>query len=118
MSKAKRKYSKRTEVRVKSLLQCPICGATSTLRVVWGNRFTKCRACHTRLFNHSATEKFGVADDRGFYYHINTVFVSKEGDDDFNSLDLLKEMEVNQNEQRIARSIGKRRAFEIRSRLF
>ena len=118
MRDKKRSYSKRTEIRVKSLLQCPICGVTATISVVWGNYFTKCRACHTRLFNHSATEKYGVADSRGFYYHINSVYVTRAGDDDFGSLDLLKEMEVNRNAQRIARPVSKRREFEIRSRIF
>lgn len=79
--------------KVQSSLECPVCGCTKRIYVHWGNKFTTCKICNTKLFNASAGEQFGKADHLGNYYQINSVYRDRSGKDEFGSDDLLKEMD-------------------------
>lgn len=60
-------------------VMCPVCGLTDETKGRYGNRYTKCPSCSTKLFNSSAgNEGYGSKDDRGNFYHAYDVL--KESD--------------------------------------
>lgn len=95
ISKSKVKFPRRGE-KVKSLLECPICGCSRRIDIFFGNRFTTCKVCNTKLFNALAGKQFGEFDKLGYYYRINAVFKDADGKDAFDSDSLLKEMGGNE----------------------
>lgn len=51
-------------------VMCPVCGLTTEVNGRYGNKFTKCPECATKLFNSSAgSDGYGSKDDRGNFYH-------------------------------------------------
>lgn len=67
---------------------CPVCGLAKELKGRYGNRYTKCPACSTKLYNSPATtEGYGSEDERGNFYHAYDVL--KESDP-FRSDDMFK----------------------------
>lgn len=60
-------------------VMCPICGLAKELKGRYGNRYTKCPSCSTKLHNAPATsEGYGTEDERGNFYHAYDIL--KESD--------------------------------------
>lgn len=59
---------------VKVALDCPACNTKRQVYGRYGNRYTKCPDCFTKLHNDPATvEGFGVKDDEGNFYSANSI---------------------------------------------
>ncbi|WP_348920139.1 hypothetical protein [Enterococcus rotai] len=60
-------------------VMCPVCGLAQEVKGRYGNKYTKCPECATKLFNSSAgSDGYGSKDDRGNFYHAHDVL--KEND--------------------------------------
>lgn len=59
-------------------VNCPSCGCDEKAPSYWGNTYTKCPVCDTRLFNSWATERPGEEDRNGCAYHANSLLKRKE----------------------------------------
>lgn len=59
---------------VKVAIDCPACKTKKQVYGRYGNRYTKCPDCFTKLHNDPATDEgFGVKDDEGNFYSANSI---------------------------------------------
>lgn len=75
---------------VKVQLMCPYCGRCQDTTTLYGNHWLKCPACGKKVRLQSATSRWGVPDEHGYYYKATEVYRDRDAEkvDD----DLLNEM--------------------------
>ncbi|MFT8608024.1 MAG: hypothetical protein ABF690_00455 [Liquorilactobacillus nagelii] len=74
---------------VKVDVECPFCGHVSIEKARLGDKFIKCPepSCRRMLFLAYAADRFGIPDEKGFYYHAYSEFHSKHVIDEHKSFE-------------------------------
>lgn len=75
---------------VKAQLMCPYCGRCQDTTTLYGNHWLKCPVCGKKVRLQSATSRWGIPDEHGYYYKATEVY--RDRDDEKVDDDLLNEM--------------------------
>lgn len=75
---------------VKAQLMCPYCGHCQDTTTLYGDHWLKCPACGKKVRLQSATSRWGIPDEHGYYYKATEVY--RDRDDEKVDDDLLNEM--------------------------
>lgn len=74
---------------VKVQLMCPYCGRCQDTTTLYGNHWLKCPVCGKKVRLQSATSRWGIPDEHGYY---KATEVYRDRDDEKVDDDLLNEM--------------------------
>ena len=78
---------------VKVDVLCPACGYQGRTTNRWGNTFTKCPECGSKLHNKPAGDCYGEKDKVGNYYHAYELIRPKNGGLTREEQELLEQMQ-------------------------
>ena len=69
---------------VKVDISCPGCGFNKVINGHFGNYYTKCLSCKTKLYNEPSTDLgFGHLDNKGCIYKADSVYFTREEREEF-----------------------------------